>query len=293
MCISDWSSYVCSPDLIHALRRIVPMLPKRRQTLFFAATMPKQIAELAARYLTDPVKVAVTPVATTAERIDQRVMFVDQREKQALLNITLDDPAIQRVLVFTRTKHGADRVVKHLSAASIQSAAIHGNKSQPQREKALAEFKSGRIKVLVATDIAARGIDIDAVSHVVNFELPNVPEQYVHRIGRTARAGAEGIALSFCADDERPYLRDIEKLTKVRLAQQPLPEGIRAALAAMPKLAPERRDDRPRGDRPHGDRGHRQGERRERHEPKPFGARPAGERGGHRDRKSTRLNSSH
>src|SRR3546814_4207879 len=117
-----------------------------------------------------------------------------------------------------------------------------------------AEFKSGRIKVLVATDIAARGIDIDAVSHVVNFELPNVPEQYVHRIGRTARAGAEGIALSFCADDERPYLRDIEKLTKVRLAQQPLPEGIRAALAAMPKLAPERRDDRPRGDRPHGDR---------------------------------------
>ncbi len=280
--VLDEADQMLDLGFIHALRRIVPMLPKRRQTMFFSATMPKAIAELAARYLTDPVQVAVTPVATTAERIDQRVIFIDQREKQALLNITLKDPSIRRALVFTRTKHGADRVVRHLGAAGIKSAAIHGNKSQPQRERALADLKSGAIKVLIATDIAARGIDIDAVSHVVNFELPNVPEQYVHRIGRTARAGAEGIALSLCADDERPFLRDIERLTKVKLTQQGLPEGIREALAAMPKLAPERREDRS-----HGDRGHRHGERRERHEPQPFrghghGQNAQADRGGHR-----------
>mgnify|MGYP003582543719 FL=1 len=284
--VLDEADQMLDLGFIHALRRIVPMLPKRRQTLFFSATMPKQIAELADRYLTDPVKVAVAPIATTAERIDQRIVFVNQREKQALLNITLKDPAIQRSLIFTRTKHGADRVVKHLAAAGIKSAAIHGNKSQPQRERALADLKSGAIKVLVATDIAARGIDIDAVSHVVNFELPNVPEQYVHRIGRTARAGAEGIAISFCADDERPYLRDIERLTKVKLTQQALPEGLVQAVAALPKLPPESRDER-RHDGGHRNQGHRQGgERRERHEPRAFGARPAGqsqgERGGHR-----------
>jgi ATP-dependent RNA helicase RhlE len=234
--VLDEADQMLDQGFIHALRRIVPLLPRRRQTLFFSATLPPAIAELAQRYLTDPVEVAVTPAATTVERVDQVASFVSQSEKQALLAHALTDEEIDRALVFTRTKHGADRVVKKLAEAGIDAAAIHGNKSQPQRERALAAFRAGRCRVLVATDIAARGVDVPGVSHVINFEMPNVPEQYVHRIGRTARAGASGIAISFVADDERALLRDIEKLTRQKLTVVPLPEGFTARPApAAPK----------------------------------------------------------
>jgi ATP-dependent RNA helicase RhlE len=223
--VLDEADQMLDLGFIHALKKIVRLLPRQRQSLFFSATMPKAIRELADQFLTDPATVAIKPAATTAERVDQFVTFVQQGEKQALLTIMLASPAIERALVFTRTKHGADRVVKLLGGNGIAANAIHGNKSQPQRERALGEFKAGKVKILVATDIAARGIDVSGVSHVFNFELPNVAEQYVHRIGRTARAGASGMAISFCADDERPYLRDIEKLTRQKVGVQPLPEG--------------------------------------------------------------------
>lgn len=254
--VLDEADQMLDLGFIPALRRIVAMLPKQRQTLLFSATMPKAIAELADKYLTNPVKVSVAPVATTVERVDQSVVHVNAGEKQALLTILLSDPKMDRALVFTRTKHGADRVVKHLVAAGIGADAIHGNKSQPQRERALAFFKAGKSRVLVATDIAARGIDIDAVSHVVNFELPNVPEQYVHRIGRTARAGA-GEAISFCAGDERPFLKDIEKLTRQTIEVRPLPQGFVAAAAKLPKPAAGEayRDPRAMGGRGEGGRG--------------------------------------
>ena len=226
--VLDEADQMLDLGFIHALKRIVKLLPKQRQSLFFSATMPKAIRELADQFLNDPATVSIKPAATTAERVEQHVTFVQQSEKQALLTIMLASPAIDRALVFTRTKHGADRVVKLLGGNGIAANAIHGNKSQPQRERALGEFKSGKVKVLVATDIAARGIDVSGVSHVFNFELPNVPEQYVHRIGRTARAGASGIAVSFCADDERPYLRDIERITRQKVTVQPLPEGFLA-----------------------------------------------------------------
>ncbi|TPG20049.1 DEAD/DEAH box helicase [Sphingomonas koreensis] len=231
--VLDEADQMLDLGFIHALRKIVKLLPRQRQSLFFSATMPKAIRELADQFLTDPATVSIKPAATTAERVDQYVTFVTQSEKQALLTMTLSDPAIERVLVFTRTKHGADRVVKLLGGNGIAANAIHGNKSQPQRERALAEFKAGRAKVLVATDIAARGIDVSGISHVINFELPNVAEQYVHRIGRTARAGASGIAVSFCADDERPYLRDIEKVTRQKVGVQPLPENFVAEAARL------------------------------------------------------------
>lgn len=242
--VLDEADQMLDLGFIHALKRIDKLLPRKRQTLFFSATMPKTIAELGDRFLTDPVKVAVTPVASTAERVKQFAIHINQAEKQALLTLTLQAEPIDRALVFTRTKHGADKVVKHLHAAGIGCAAIHGNKSQPQRTQALQAFRSGEIKILVATDIAARGIDVSGVSHVFNFELPNVPEQYVHRIGRTARAGREGIAVSFVAEDERPYLRAIERLTRVRLDPMPLPENFDARKAALPKpSAPVRQHD--------------------------------------------------
>ncbi|WP_046865669.1 DEAD/DEAH box helicase [Microvirga massiliensis] len=224
--VLDEADQMLDLGFIHDLKRIVRLIPAKRQSLFFSATMPKSIAALADEYLTDPVKVAVTPVATTAERVDQHVLFVPTARKQALLQAVLQDPAIERTLVFTRTKHGADRVVRHLLAAGIEAAAIHGNKSQNQRERALSAFRDGGCRVLVATDIAARGIDVEGVTHVINFELPNVPESYVHRIGRTARAGAAGIAISFCNDEERAYLRDIEKLTRLKVPVMPAPAGL-------------------------------------------------------------------
>jgi ATP-dependent RNA helicase RhlE len=240
--VLDEADQMLDLGFIHALRKIVALLPRKRQTLLFSATMPKAIQQLAAQYLTDPAQVSVAPAATTAERVDQFVCFIGQKEKQALLTMSLrkglESREMDRVLVFTRTKHGADRVVKKLAQSNIRANAIHGNKSQPQREKALAEFREGKVRVLVATDIAARGIDIPGVSHVINFELPNVAEQYVHRIGRTARAGAAGVALAFCASDERDYLRDIQKLTRVTLQQVPLPEAIRAEVERIDSLPP-------------------------------------------------------
>jgi ATP-dependent RNA helicase RhlE len=199
------------------VRRILQTLPKDRQSLLFSATMPADITALAAKFLRDPVRVEVTPPAATADRIEQSVWFVQKPKKRDLLIQLLSDPQFERVLVFTRTKHGADRVVKDLRKANIEAHAIHGNKSQNAREKALDQFRDGKANVLVATDIAARGIDVPEISHVVNYDLPNIPESYVHRIGRTARAGRDGIAISFCDDEEREYLRDIEKLIKKRI----------------------------------------------------------------------------
>jgi ATP-dependent RNA helicase RhlE len=235
--VLDEADQMLDLGFIHALRRIVPLLPRRRQTLFFSATMPAAIAELAGQYLNDPAKVAVAPAATTVERVEQRALFVAAGEKPALLAHTLRDLAVDRALVFTRTKHGADKVVRKLTSEGIQAAAIHGNKSQPQRERALAAFRSGHCRVLVATDIAARGVDVPGVSHVINYEIPNVPEQYVHRIGRTARAGAAGIAVSFVAEDERAYLRDIEKLTRQKLDVLDLPPGFAQQPAPAPAAA--------------------------------------------------------
>jgi ATP-dependent RNA helicase RhlE len=179
--------------------------------------MPREITELAGSMLKDPVRVAVTPAATTVERIDQRVILVDRAAKPALLAKLLRSEPIDRVLVFTRTKHGADKVVRSLAKSQIAAEAIHGNKSQNQRERVLAAFRAGKVRTLVATDIAARGIDVEGISHVVNFDLPNIPESYVHRIGRTARAGADGVAISFCDGEERAYLRDIEKLIRISI----------------------------------------------------------------------------
>jgi len=226
--VFDEADRMLDLGFIHALKRIVNLLPRQRQTLLFSATMPPPIAALAEDYLNDPVKVVVAPAATTVERVEQGVVFVPSDRKRDLLTTLLCDPVFARVLVFTRTKHGAARVVRHLVGVGIEATAIHGNKSQPQRERALAGFRDGQTRVLVATDIAARGIDVDGVSHVINFELPNVPEDYVHRIGRTARAGAAGNAIAFCSDEERPYLRDIEKLTRCSLQAIPVQSGTSA-----------------------------------------------------------------
>ncbi len=195
--------------------------------------MPPSIADLAKRYLKDPVTVTVAPAATTAERVEQRVLLTSPADKPGLLIETLRDGAIDRALVFSRTKHGADRIVKRLAAAGLAAVAIHGNKSQPQRERALAAFRAGQTRVLVATDIAARGIDIPGVSHVINFDMPHVAEQYVHRIGRTARAGATGLAISFVAEDERAALRAIEKLTRQTLSAEAAPGGRGAPARAV------------------------------------------------------------
>ena len=264
--VLDEADQMLDLGFIHSLKRIAKLVPKKRQSLFFSATMPQAIASLAANYLTDPVQVAVTPVATTVDRVDQGVYFCETREKQVLLQDLLSDPAFDRVIVFTRTKHGADRVVKNLARAGIESAAIHGNKSQPQREKALAAFRDGQIGVLIATDIAARGIDIDGVSHVVNYDLPNIPESYVHRIGRTARAGADGSAVSFCNSEERAYLKSIERLIRRTVPKLALPANLAARAAAQAKESRREIDDdvvdtrahhhagRPRDDRRGGEK---------------------------------------
>lgn len=239
--VLDEADQMMDMGFIHPLKRIAKLLPRDRQNLFFSATMPKEIEALAGQFLNDPVKVSVAPQSTTAERVRQQLTFVNQAEKQALLHIVLKTEEIDRALIFTRTKHGADRVVRFLEGAGIQAFAIHGNKSQAQRTTALQAFRHGHCKLLVATDIAARGIDVSGVSHVINFEIPNVPEQYVHRIGRTARAGADGIAISFVADDERPYLKAIERATKVKPEIVPLPENFLEAVRNLPKPAPQRR----------------------------------------------------
>jgi ATP-dependent RNA helicase RhlE len=215
--VLDEADRMLDMGFIHDIRRIAGKLPAKRQTLFFSATMPKEIAELANAMLRNPVRVAVTPAASTVERVEQRIIHVDRAAKPALLAEVLRAEPIERVLIFTRTKHGADKVVRSLAKAGLEAAAIHGNKSQGQRERVLAAFRTGSVRTLIATDIAARGIDVEGISHVVNYDLPNIPESYVHRIGRTARAGADGVAISFCDAEERAYLRDIEKLIRMSI----------------------------------------------------------------------------
>ncbi len=213
--VLDEADHMLDMGFIHDIRRILPMLPSRRQSLFFSATMPKEIEKLANSILTNPRKVEVTPPSSTVERIEQFLYYVEK--KNELLVELLQNPEMESVLVFTRTKYGADKVAKILNRAGITAEAIHGNKSQNNRQRTLANFKERRTRVLIATDIASRGIDVDDLTHVVNFELPNVPETYVHRIGRTGRAGRQGVAYSFCKEEEMPLLRDIEKLIGKRL----------------------------------------------------------------------------
>ncbi|MHB1217584.1 MAG: DEAD/DEAH box helicase [Alphaproteobacteria bacterium] len=254
--VLDEADRMLDMGFINDVRRMVRVLPKVRQNLFFSATMPREIAGLAAELLTDPVRVAVTPEASTVERVVQHVIFVDAPKKRSALTQVLADPAITRAMVFTRTKRGADRVTRHLQDAHIEAAAIHGDKSQGQRERALSDFRAGKARVLVATDIAARGIDVDGVSHVINYELPNVPESYVHRIGRTARAGAEGVAISLCDREERAYLRDIEKTIRQRI---PIMDGgaeIAASAEVIHSPASTEREER-RGRDHRRDGGHR------------------------------------
>jgi superfamily II DNA/RNA helicase len=265
--VLDEADRMLDMGFIHDIRRIVGKLPAARQTLFFSATMPKEIADLANAMLRDPVRVAVTPSATTVERIEQRIIHVDRAGKPALLAEVLRAEPVDRALIFTRTKHGADKVVRSLAKAGLDAAAIHGNKSQGQRERVLAAFRTGSVRTLVATDIAARGIDVEGISHVVNYDLPNIPESYVHRIGRTARAGADGIAISFCDAEERPFLRDIEKL-------------IRMSIPATDRRS-SRRDAAPahEADAPRPARSHQQHERR-------GGGQNQQRRNGHQGRKA-------
>jgi ATP-dependent RNA helicase RhlE len=215
--VLDEADQMLDLGFIHALRRIAPLLPAARQTMLFSATMPKQMGELADTYLRDPVRVAVAPPGTPVERIRQSVHFVGKAEKPGLLLDLLSAHPAERALVFVRTKHGADRLARQVERAGFAVAAVHGNRSQGQRERALAGFRSGATRVLVATDVAARGLDIPDVRHVYNFDLPNVADTYVHRIGRTARAGADGAAVAFCAEDEMGDLRDIQKVLKAEL----------------------------------------------------------------------------
>ena len=220
--VLDEADRMLDMGFIHDVRRVIALLPRVRQTLFFSATMPREAQELADQLLKNPQTVAVAPPSTTVEKVDQEVFFVEKADKRSLLVDVLRDTGMRRVLVFSRTKHGANRIAEHLENNRVGAEAIHGNKSQNARERALANFKAGKIRVLVATDIAARGIDIDDVTHVVNFDVPEVPETYVHRIGRTARAGAAGMAMTFCEIDERADWRAIEKLTR---QQVPIVEG--------------------------------------------------------------------
>jgi ATP-dependent RNA helicase RhlE len=232
--VLDEADRMLDMGFIHDIRKVVAMLPKDRQTLFFSATMPQEITKLADQMLRDPSRVAVTPQASTAEKVDQRVILTERAAKQDLLAEILKSEKTDRVLVFTRTKHGADKVVRGLQKSGLKAEAIHGNKSQNQRERVLAAFRDGSLRTLVATDIAARGIDVDGISHVFNYDLPNIPESYVHRIGRTARAGAEGVAISFCDHEEAPFLRDIEKLIRMSIPSTNRRSGPAPAHRAAP-----------------------------------------------------------
>ncbi|MFP4089641.1 MAG: DEAD/DEAH box helicase [Cyclobacteriaceae bacterium] len=228
--VLDEADRMLDMGFVHDVKKVIAKLPRERQTLFFSATMPPDIVKLADSILNRPVKVEVTPVSSTAETIRQSVYFVDKGNKKALLTHILQDQSIESALIFTRTKHGANKVTKDLVKAGIPADAIHGNKSQNARQNALNNFKNKKTRVLVATDIAARGIDVDDLSHVINFELPNVPETYVHRIGRTGRAGASGVAYSFCDREEKAFLSSIHKLIDKRIPtvdDHPYPLGTR------------------------------------------------------------------
>jgi ATP-dependent RNA helicase RhlE len=227
--VLDEADRMLDMGFIHDIKRIVAMLRKERQTLFFSATMPQEITRLADAMLRDPARVAVTPQASTVDRVQQRIIHTDKSAKPALLVEVLKTEKTDRVLVFTRTKHGADKVVRALQKTGFAAEAIHGNKSQNQRERVLADFRDGKLRILIATDIAARGIDVDGVSHVVNYDLPNIPESYVHRIGRTARAGADGIAISFCDHEEASFLRDIERMIRMSIPSTDQRTGERPA----------------------------------------------------------------
>jgi ATP-dependent RNA helicase RhlE len=233
--ILDEADRMLDMGFVNDVKKIIAKVPAKRQTLFFSATMPKEIQHLADSILNKPERVEVTPVSSTADTIQQELFYVHKNDKRLLLNFILKDKGIQTALVFTRTKHGADKVVKDLNKTGITAEAIHGNKSQNARQRALTNFKARTTRVLVATDIAARGIDIDELTHVINFELPNIPETYVHRIGRTGRAGASGIALSFCDEEEKEFLKDIHKLIAKAIpvnGEHPYP---------LPELTPQQR----------------------------------------------------
>jgi ATP-dependent RNA helicase RhlE len=281
--VLDEADQMLDLGFMPAIRKLMAMVPRDRQTVLFSATMPPEIRNLAAAFLRQPQEIAVAAAAKPIERIEQRAIAVDGSAKRGVLGALLAAPDVSRAIVFTRTKRGADRVTKFLEMTGTSCSAIHGNKSQNQRERALDAFRDGHIKVLVATDIAARGIDVEGVSHVFNFELPNVPEAYVHRIGRTARAGASGIAIALVANDERSLLRDIERLTGLQIPYMAAPEGIAmpAMLAGEPAESPANPNNyrRDRGHRPHGGGQHPHGQQQRRHRQ---GGRPHGQgHGGH------------
>ena len=236
--ILDEADQMMDMGFIHALKKIIPLIPKNRQTLFFSATMLPKIKKLAEQFLNNPVTVSVTPPNSTAKKVKQKITFVNKAEKQDLLSLCLLEPDVLRSLVFTRTKHGADRVVKRLAQVGLTSLAIHGNKSQNQRQRALNAFREDKINILVATDVAARGIDIEGISHVFNYEIPNVPEQYIHRIGRTARADKSGIAHAFVDKSERAYLKEIQKLLKNDIKVDELPEDFMQKARALKTRTP-------------------------------------------------------
>lgn len=265
--VLDEADRMLDMGFIHDVKRVIKHLPAKRQTLFFSATMPPEVQGLVDMLLTNPVKVEVTPPSTTVERIAQAVYFVNRSDKQALIISLLSDPAIDRVLVFMQMKHACDKLARKLQSEGITAEAIHGNKSQNARQRALENFKLGQTRVLIATDIAARGIDIDDLAYVLNYELPNIPETYVHRIGRTGRAGASGKALSFCDHEERAYLKAIEKVTR-----QTIPVAGNT-LSAVPEAVPEK-------PKPSKGRWARPGESRERSSS--TGARPSSSSSGHR-----------
>ncbi len=224
--VLDEADRMLDMGFIHDVRRVIAALPKQRQTLFFSATLPHAIQTLARDILTNPARVEVTPSATTVDKIAQSLYHVDRHGKFPLLRLLLQDPSLRRTLVFARTKRGANKVADLLTASHVRADAIHGNKAQTARERALENFKRGTVRVLVATDIASRGIDVEEITHVVNYDMPDVPENYVHRIGRTARAGAQGAAIAFCAPEERGELAAVERLIRMRIPVKPIPPGI-------------------------------------------------------------------
>jgi ATP-dependent RNA helicase RhlE len=289
--VLDEADQMLDLGFLQPIKKIVSRMVRERQNLFFSATMPTEIGKLAAELLKDPAQVSVTPESTTVEKIDQRLLFIEAPRKRVLLAELFEDAALKKVLVFTRTKRGADRVAQFLDKAGIGAAAIHGDKSQGQREKALAAFKQGQVRALIATDIAARGIDVSEVSHVVQYELPQVPEAYVHRIGRTARAGSSGCAIAFCADDERNLLKDIQRTIRMTIpsfdrrndrglaVMHAATEHLPSAEQSLPASKPKNRNRRRGGQNGGGERPQGHG-----HNPREAAQKPHGNNGGQRNR---------